>query len=60
MPKKDGITATAEIRALEHSGRLQRKHIIVALTAVVNTESRGSEGCVGCAFGLLRESVFKQ
>jgi signal transduction histidine kinase/CheY-like chemotaxis protein len=40
MPKKDGITATAEIRALESSGKLQRKHIIVALTAVVNTESR--------------------
>jgi CheY-like chemotaxis protein len=40
MPKKDGITATAEIRALEASGKLQRKHIIVALTAVVNTESR--------------------
>ncbi|KAI4730121.1 hypothetical protein E4T49_02098 [Aureobasidium sp. EXF-10728] len=40
MPKKDGITATSEIRELETSGKLQRKHIIVALTAVVNTESR--------------------
>ncbi|KAI5270322.1 hypothetical protein E4T47_06303 [Aureobasidium subglaciale] len=40
MPKKDGITATKEIRDLEVQGELQRKHIIVALTAVVNTESR--------------------
>ncbi|THW34080.1 hypothetical protein D6C98_07441 [Aureobasidium pullulans] len=40
MPRKDGITATTEIRALEASNKLKRKHIIVALTAVVNTESR--------------------
>ncbi|KAG9682032.1 PAS/PAC sensor hybrid histidine kinase, partial [Aureobasidium melanogenum] len=40
MPKKDGITATKEIRALEQEGKLQRKHLIIALTAVVNTESR--------------------
>merc|ERR1712093_553931 len=40
MPKKDGITATREIRSLEQEGKLQRKHLIVALTAVVNTESR--------------------
>ncbi|KEQ63304.1 PAS/PAC sensor hybrid histidine kinase [Aureobasidium melanogenum CBS 110374] len=40
MPKKDGITATREIRALEQEGKLQRKHLIIALTAVVNTESR--------------------
>ncbi|KAI4737931.1 hypothetical protein E4T50_11603 [Aureobasidium sp. EXF-12298] len=40
MPKKDGITATREIRSLEQEGKLQRKHLIIALTAVVNTESR--------------------
>jgi CheY-like chemotaxis protein len=40
MPKKDGITATREIRELEAQGKLKRKHVIVALTAVVNTESR--------------------
>ncbi|RDW60974.1 hypothetical protein BP6252_12357 [Coleophoma cylindrospora] len=40
MPIKDGITATREIRALEASGELLRRHPIVAVTAVVDTESR--------------------
>lgn len=40
MPIKDGITATREIRALETSGKLLRRHPIVAVTAVVDTESR--------------------
>ncbi|RDW91298.1 hypothetical protein BP5796_02463 [Coleophoma crateriformis] len=40
MPIKDGITATREIRALEASGELLRRHPIVAVTAVVDTDSR--------------------
>lgn len=40
MPIKDGVTATREIRALEANGTLSRRHPIVAVTAVVNTESR--------------------
>lgn len=42
MPNKDGITATHEIRQLEADGKLLRKHIIIAVTAVVNSESRAS------------------
>lgn len=40
MPKKDGITATKEIRELEKESKLSKRHVIIALTAVVNTESR--------------------
>jgi len=40
MPIKDGVTATREIRELEESGELKRRHRIIALTAVVGTESR--------------------
>ncbi|TVY36171.1 Sensor histidine kinase [Lachnellula subtilissima] len=42
MPKKDGVTATLEIRQLEAEGKLLRKHAIIAVTAVVNDESRAS------------------
>ncbi|KAK4991942.1 hypothetical protein LTR28_001293, partial [Elasticomyces elasticus] len=40
MPHKDGLTATREIRELEGSGRLLRRHVIIALTAVVDSTSR--------------------
>lgn len=40
MPKKDGVTATREIRALEQEGKLGKRHVIVALTAVVNPASQ--------------------
>jgi len=40
MPVKDGVAATREIRCLEKSGELSRRHPIIALTAVVSTESR--------------------
>lgn len=40
MPLKDGVTATKEIREMERDGRLSRRRPIIALTAVVNTESR--------------------
>ncbi len=40
MPVKDGVCATREIRVLEASGKLSRRHPIIALTAVVSTESR--------------------
>ncbi|KAK4099639.1 hypothetical protein N658DRAFT_157103 [Parathielavia hyrcaniae] len=40
MPVKDGVCATREIRVLEHSGKLSKRHPIIALTAVVSTESR--------------------
>lgn len=40
MPRKDGITATQEIRALEKSGRLKRKRPIIAVTAAVNSQAQ--------------------
>ena len=40
MPRKDGITATREIRAMEEAGLLSRKRPIIALTAVVSAESQ--------------------
>jgi CheY-like chemotaxis protein len=40
MPVKDGVAATREIRHLENCGKLSRRHPIIALTAVVSTESR--------------------
>ena len=40
MPNKDGITATRELRVMERSGRLLRKHVIIACTAVVDSASR--------------------
>jgi len=40
MPTKDGVSATREIRILESEGKLSRRHPIIALTAVVSTESR--------------------
>ncbi|KAE9963155.1 hypothetical protein EG328_011633 [Venturia inaequalis] len=40
MPRKDGVTATREIRELEQAGKLSRRTPIIAVTAVVNTESK--------------------
>ncbi|KAK4239658.1 CheY-like superfamily [Achaetomium macrosporum] len=40
MPVKDGVCATREIRVLENSGKLSKRHPIIALAAVVSTESR--------------------
>jgi CheY-like chemotaxis protein len=40
MPIKDGVTAARDIRTLESTGQLSRRHPIIALTAVVSTESR--------------------
>ena len=40
MPRKDGITATREIRSMEASGMLSRKRPIIAITAVVNNEAK--------------------
>lgn len=42
MPNKDGVTATREIRQLEAEGKLLRKHPIIAVTAVVDSESMAS------------------
>ncbi|KAF2496131.1 hypothetical protein BU16DRAFT_617623 [Lophium mytilinum] len=42
MPVKDGVTATREIRALEAAGTLSRRRPIIAVTAVVNSESQGA------------------
>lgn len=47
MPNKDGVTATHEIRQLEAEGKLRRKHAIIAVTAVVNSESRAAFGRAG-------------
>ncbi len=40
MPKKDGVTATKEIRAMEAAGILTRRHPILAVTAVVSAKSQ--------------------
>ncbi|QDS68955.1 hypothetical protein FKW77_008734 [Venturia effusa] len=40
MPRKDGVNATKEIRELEQAGKLSRRTPIIAVTAVVNTESK--------------------
>ena len=40
MPRKDGITATREIRAMEVAGVLSRRRAIIALTAVVNNQAQ--------------------
>lgn len=47
MPNKDGITATREIRQLEAEGKLLRKHAIIAVTAVVDSESRANFNSAG-------------
>ena len=40
MPRKDGVTATREIRAMEAQGRFSRRTAIIAVTAVVSAESQ--------------------
>jgi CheY-like chemotaxis protein len=40
MPRKDGVTATREIRDLETAGKIKRRRPIIAVTAVVNSESQ--------------------
>jgi CheY-like chemotaxis protein len=42
MPVQDGITATREIRALEAAHMLSRRRPIIAVTAVVNSESQAA------------------
>ena len=39
MPRKDGITATREIRAMEEAEAFSRTRPIIAVTAVVNSEA---------------------
>jgi len=65
MPVKDGVCATREIRELESSGKLSKKHLIVALTAVVSTESRAQFKSAGAddflakplSFGKLEQTL---
>ena len=40
MPRKDGVNATKEIRAMEAEGKLSRRRPIIAVTAVVSAESQ--------------------
>jgi CheY-like chemotaxis protein len=40
MPRKDGVTATREIREMEGTGKLTKRRPIIAVTAVVNSESQ--------------------
>ena len=40
MPRKDGVTATREIREMEMAGKLTKRRPIIAVTAVVNSESQ--------------------
>jgi CheY-like chemotaxis protein len=42
MPRKDGVTATREIRQLEATGKLKIRRPIIAVTAVVNSESQAT------------------
>jgi len=39
MPRKDGVMATREIRAMEADGRLGKRRPIIALTAVVSAQA---------------------
>ena len=47
MPKKDGLTATKEIRELEREGTLSKRHAIIAVTAVVSAESQNLSEAAG-------------
>ena len=40
MPRKDGLTATKEIRAMETAGTLSRTRPIIAVSAVVSAEAQ--------------------
>lgn len=40
MPRKDGLTATREIRELEANGTLKRTRPIIAVSAVVSAEAQ--------------------
>ncbi|KAK5084010.1 hypothetical protein LTR70_007292 [Exophiala xenobiotica] len=40
MPRKDGLTATSEIRMMEEDGTLSRRRPIIAVTAVVGPEAQ--------------------
>lgn len=40
MPVKDGVTATKEIREMEATGLLSRRHPIIAVTAVVSAQAQ--------------------
>jgi CheY-like chemotaxis protein len=40
MPNMDGITSTRNIRALEAAGKLSKRTPIIAVTAVVSSESQ--------------------
>ena len=47
MPRKDGLTATKEIRELEREGTLSKRHAIIAVTAVVSNESQSLSEAAG-------------
>lgn len=47
MPIKDGLTATKEIRELERDGTLSKRHAIIAVTAVVSSESQSLSEAAG-------------
>lgn len=40
MPRRDGVNATREIRAMEAQGILSRRRPIIAVTAVVSAEAQ--------------------
>jgi CheY-like chemotaxis protein len=42
MPKKDGVTATKEIRDMEGASKLPGRTPIIAVTAVVNPQAQGA------------------
>jgi signal transduction histidine kinase/CheY-like chemotaxis protein len=47
MPIKDGLTASKEIRELERDGSLSKRHAIIAVTAVVSSESQSLSEAAG-------------
>lgn len=60
MPRKDGITATREIRAMEDSETLSRKRPIIAVTAVVNTEAQAQFKSAGATDFLAKPLSLKK
>ena len=48
MPRKDGVTATREIRGSEAKGVLVRKQTIIAVTAAAGPEAHALFSEAGC------------
>ena len=47
MPRKDGVSATREIRAMESKRLLSHRRVIIALTAVVSDDAKAQFKAAG-------------